>query len=97
MQKDAAIGSGCNLYRLIRSTGARKSSIGEVIKYPDGSLIHYRERRLDRQAEQIRKPALPWISHQFLKVNQCSGAGPPSEWEVVKELGFSKRQVRWIT
>lgn len=52
MEKAAAIGTSHNLYR--PSTGPWKSSIGEVIRESDDTVIRSQEYRLLRWAKRVR-------------------------------------------
>lgn len=48
IEKDAAIGSRHNLYRLISNSALHMPSVGKVIKESEGTLIHSRKGRLAR-------------------------------------------------
>lgn len=54
MERAAAIANSHNIYRLIRNTSLRKPSVIDVIKYSDGKLFHFQERRMVNRAEQFR-------------------------------------------
>ncbi|KER26834.1 hypothetical protein T265_05969 [Opisthorchis viverrini] len=55
MEKAFATGNSRVLYQLIRSTGPRKATVSETISEKDGSLIHSRNRRLERWAEHFEE------------------------------------------
>ena len=96
MEKAAAIGDSRRLFRLIRDTGPRKPHVSELIKESDGSWIHSQDRRLERWAEHFKNQftwptATAAIPDSIWKTTLKVDTSPPSEQEVLREVGHLKR------
>lgn len=94
MKRAAAIGNGCNLYRLITNTGFQQPSMSEMIKESDGIRSHSQDCRLAPWREHLRNqfswpmatmglPLVPVVEPIQLDTS------PPSEM-VIREMGFLK-------
>ncbi|KAK4474221.1 hypothetical protein MN116_000067 [Schistosoma mekongi] len=96
MEKAAAIGNTRQLFKLIKETGVKKSSVSETISEKDETLITSQSRRLERWAEHFKEQfswptatlKLPTILKQpEWKVN----LGPPTLIEVEKAIANLRR------
>ncbi|KAK4474313.1 hypothetical protein MN116_000398 [Schistosoma mekongi] len=96
MEKAAAIGNTRQLFKLIKETGVKKSSVSETISEKDGTLISSQSRRLERWAEHFKEQfswpsatlKLPTISRQpEWKVH----LGPLTLIEVEKAIANPRR------
>ena len=55
MEKAAAVGNTRQLFRLIKETGIKKSSVSETISEKDGTLICSQPKRLERWTEHFKE------------------------------------------
>ncbi|CAH8658448.1 unnamed protein product [Schistosoma rodhaini] len=96
MEKAAAVGNTRQLFRLIKETGIKKSSVSETISEKDGTLICSQPKRLERWAEHFKEqfswpsataqlPTIPRKPEWNIEV------GPPTLLEVQKAIGNLKR------
>ncbi|CAH8627516.1 unnamed protein product [Heterobilharzia americana] len=81
MEKVAVIDNSRQLFRLIKETGAKKSTVRKTVVEKDGSVIHSQGRRLERWAEHF-KEQFNWPSATIgLPAIQSS-----PEWNI--EMGY---------
>lgn len=54
IERVAAIGSSCSIYRLLRNARPPKLNVGAIIKESDGTLVHSQEHRLALWAKHFK-------------------------------------------
>lgn len=95
MEKTAAVGNSCDIYRLVRNSGLRNSNISNVIMESNGTLIHSQDRRVAHWTEHNREQ-FSWLTATVvLSLMPPRGpleadTSPPSEMEMIREIDFPK-------
>lgn len=92
IEKASSIGDCRSHYQTIGNAGSRKPNLNGVIKQSDDSVIHFQEHRLGPWVGQFGYSAmtldLPLMpTSESLQID----TSPPSEMEVIRELGFLER------
>ncbi|XP_018654888.1 hypothetical protein Smp_112270 [Schistosoma mansoni] len=96
MEKAAAVGNTRQLFRLIKETGIKKSSVSETISKKDGTPICSQPKRLERWAEHFKEQfSWPSATAQLPTILKQSErnieVGPLTLAEVQKTIANLKR------
>lgn len=95
IEKATTIGNSRNPYWMIRNTGACKLSASEMIKEPDGSLIHSQELRLELRQNTSQSTLIGellwWSTQLYLKAKNAGRyRSSIRKWRSSRRWNFSK-------